>query len=158
MAKKKTEHHDICYSDLQNENEENKKVTEKDIEIADNTVDFIKRADPPFFKNEGTPLMSVSLKRLADYLALKIFPSGTDMIECGGIFEQKIVAASFDEILNTWKYIRSMMKKIPDYGFSEILITTSIKARKDRTEIFDKISRVPGFKRLKTQNSWSIFG
>ena len=157
MAKKKNENQDICYSDLHDNTEKNKKVTAKDIEIANNTIDFIKTAEPPFFKNEGTPLMSVSLKRLADYLALNIFPSGTEIIECGRIFEQKIIAASFEEILDTWKYIRRMKKKVPCFGFSEILITTSINARQDRKEIFDKICLEPGFKRLKTQNPWGVF-
>lgn len=157
MPKKKIENQNICYSDLDNDAGENKKVTAKDIQVADNTVNFIKRADPPFFKNEGTPLMSVSLKRLADYLALYIFPKGTESMECTNVFEQKIVAASFEEILNTWKYIRRMKKKIPRYDFSEILITTSINARKDRKDIYDRLCQVPGFKRLKIQNTWGVF-
>lgn len=158
MTKKKTAKQDpnnIIYS---GKRPSDKKVTAKDVQTADNIVNFIKRADPPYFKNEGTPLMSVSLKRLADYLALDVYPKGTEIVECGNIFEQKIIAASYEEILTLWKYIRRMTKKIPRYGFSEALIITSINAREDKTDIFERVCQVPGFKRLKTQNPCRIFG
>lgn len=150
MAKKKIE---LKYGDFP-DNETH--PTKRDFEIADGLIDHIKRARPAYFPKDGTPLESVPLKRLCDYLAIGVLPQGVDLMECTNEYERRIKAASYEEILELWKYIRAMMKKFPTYEFSQLLTVLSIHARADYKNILKRISQEPGFKRLIMPKIWDI--
>lgn len=130
--------------------------TKKDIEIADGLIDHIKTAKPAYFPKDGTPLEEVPLERLCDYLAIEIYPRGVDPEECAAVFERKIKAASYKEILGVWKYIRSMIRKFPIYELLQLMTVLSIRERADFKDILKRISGEPGFKRLIMPKIWNI--
>ncbi len=122
--------------------------TKRDFEIADGLIDHIKKARPAYFPKDGTPLESVPLKRLCDYLAIGVLPQGVDLLECTNEYERRIQAATYEEILELWKYIRAMMKKFPVYEIPHLQTVLSVRSRPDYENILDRISQEPGFKRL----------
>lgn len=158
MIKKKNEpkSQNYFFDDLVDKQDNEEHPTSKDIETADGLIDHIKKARPTFFPSKDTLMENVPLKRLCDYLALDIFPRGVDGTECVNIFERKIKSASYEEILATWKYIRSMIRKFPMYEFSQLLTVLSIYSRPDYEDILKRISKEPGFKRLNMPKIWNI--
>lgn len=162
MTKKKTEPETDKYTDEDKytnwEYDGEPHPTQKDIALADGLIDHIKNARPAYFPKDGTPLDSVPLKRLCDYLSIEIYPRGVDSMECTDVYERRIKAASYEEILALWKYIRAMVRKFPIYEFSQLLTVLSIRARPDRGDILKRISQEPGFKRLITQKTRDIIG
>lgn len=129
------------------------RIKELPKEIADELINEVKLQE----NDKNFKESSLSTERLCDYISLEYFPEKTSMWRYLSELTDRVIAASFDEIMSLCRFIASRQKLSDYYNYTAVLVMSALLAKADKKEIVKSFDEAGGFELLNLQKSRDIY-